>query len=414
MSGGQVKAERELRQPGKTEFVAGMALMISLVALSIDAMLPALPAIGVELGVAEANDAQLVVSMLFLGLAASMMIFGPLSDSFGRKPVIYAGFAVFIAGCLMSIFASSFTMMLIGRLLQGIGAAGPRTVSIALVRDRFEGRAMASMMSMIMGVFILVPVFAPAIGQVIVVIAHWRIIFVVLLVLATVSFLWFWLRQPETLPAAKRRPFSVLRVALAIRETCTNRFAAGYTLTAGLIFGAFIGYLISAQQIFQVQYAVGEDFPIYFAVIALSLGAASFSNARLVMHFGMRRLTRWSLISVSAVSVAFLGVALATAGDPPLWALMAYLVVAFFFIGFIFGNFNALAMEPLGHIAGAASSVVGSMTLFISLLLGTVIGQAYDGTVLPMAVGFAVLGVASTVVVGLIERGRTQQDIGDD
>jgi DHA1 family bicyclomycin/chloramphenicol resistance-like MFS transporter len=223
--------------------------------------------------------------------------------------------------------------------------------------------------------------------------------------------MWFWLRQPETLPANKRRPFSLLRVALAIRETCTNRIAAGYTLTAGLIFGAFIGYLISAQQIFQDQYAVGDDFPIYFAVIALSLGAASFSNARLVMHFGMRRLTRWSLAAVSGVSVIFLVVALASAGDPPLWALMVFFVVGFFFIGFIFGNFNALAMEPLGHIAGAASSVIGSITLFISLLLGTLIGQSYDGTVLPLVGGFAVLGIASTIVVGLIERGRSQHEI---
>jgi DHA1 family bicyclomycin/chloramphenicol resistance-like MFS transporter len=403
----------ERRQPGMTEFVVGMALMISLVALSIDAMLPALPAIGGELGVTDANDAQLVVSMLFLGLAASMMVFGPLSDCFGRKPVIYVGFAVFIVGCLLSIFATSFTVMLIGRLLQGIGAAGPRTVSIALVRDRFEGRAMARIMSLIMSVFILVPVFAPAIGQGIMTVVHWRGIFVVLLGLALLSLAWFWLRQPETLPADKRRTFSLLRIALAIRETCTNRIAAGYTLMAGLIFGAFIGYLISAQQIFQVQYDVGEDFPIYFAIIAVSLGVASFSNARLVMRFGMRRLTHWSLIASTLASMIFLGVAMSVDGQPPLWSLMVYFVVTFFFVGFVFGNFNALAMEPLGHIAGAASAVVGSLTLFISLILGTLIGQSYDGTVLPLLDGFAALGLASVLVMTLIERNRKDHDADD-
>ena len=408
-----MNVEREPRQPGTIEFVIGMALMMSIVALSIDAMLLALPAIGEELGATDANDAQLVITMLFLGLAASMMIFGPLSDSYGRKPLIYAGFAIFITGCVLSIFASNFTVMLIGRLLQGIGAAGPRTVSIALVRDRFESRAMARIMSLIMGVFILVPVFAPAIGQGIMMLAHWRSIFVVLLGLAIASFLWIWLRQPETLPANKRRSFSILRVGLAIRETCTNRTAAGYTLTAGLVFGGFIGYLISAQQIFQVQYGVGEDFPLYFAVIALSLGVASFSNARLVMHVGMRQLTRWSLAAVSAISIVFFAITFVTADDPPLWGLVAYFVLAFFFIGFIFGNVSALAMEPLGHIAGSASAVIGSMTLFISLLLGTLIGQAYDGTVLPLVGGFAVLGTASVIVMILIERGRAKYEPGD-
>ncbi len=200
-----------------------------------------------------------------------------------------------------------------------------------------------------------------------------------------------------------------MRVALAVRETCINRIAAGYTLTAGLIFGAFIGYLTTAQQIFQVQYGVGEDFPIYFAVVALSLGAASFSNARLVMRYGMRQLTQWSLVAVSAISIVFFALALSAAGDPPLWAFMAYLLSAFFFVGFVFGNFNALAMEPLGHIAGSASAVIGSFTLFISLLLGTLIGQAYDNSVLPLVGSFAVLGIASTVVMYFVERGKQQR-----
>ncbi len=379
--------------------------MISLVAMSIDAMLPALREIGEELGAQRANDAQLILSALFLGLAFGQVIYGPISDSTGRKRPIYAGFALFILGCLLSVAATSFAMMLAGRFLQGLGAAGPRVVAIALVRDQYEGRAMARIMSLVMGVFILVPAVAPAMGQAILLVAHWRAIFGMLLGLALISLVWFAMRQPETLAHSRRAPFSVLRIGRAIRETCTHRTAIGYTVAAGLIFGAFIGFLISAQQIFQGQYGLGKLFPLYFAVLALSLGSASWVNARLVMRLGMRRLSGVALVALSGLSLAFFGIVVAAAGDPPLWALMAYLMTAFFCIGILFGNFNALAMEPMGHIAGVAASVVGSLTTFISLLLGTVIGQAYDGTVLPLVGGFTVLGLASFAVMRWTERG---------
>jgi DHA1 family bicyclomycin/chloramphenicol resistance-like MFS transporter len=388
------------------EFVARIALMISLVALSIDAMLPALQEIGGDLGLRRDNDAQLIVSVLFLGLAVGQMIYGPISDSTGRKPPIYAGFALFILGCLLSAAATSFPMMLAGRFLQGLGAAGPRIVAIALVRDRYEGRAMARIMSLVMAVFILVPALAPGVGQGILLVAHWRAIFGMLLTLALVSLVWFAIRQPETLTPDRRTPFSVLHIGRAIHETCTHRTAFGYTIAAGLIFGAFIGFLNSAQQIFQGQYGLGKLFPLYFAVLALSIGSASWINSRLVMRYGMRRLSGLALSVLSGVSMAFFGIAWAAAGDPALWALMAYLMTAFFCIGILFGNFNALAMEPMGHIAGVAASVIGSLTAFISLLLGTAIGQGYNGTVLPLVGGFAALGVGSFAVMRWAERGR--------
>ena len=380
--------------------------MISLVALSIDAMLPALQEIGGDLGLHRGNDAQLVVSALFLGLAVGTMIYGPISDSTGRKPAIYAGFALFILGCLLSVAATSFPVMLAGRFLQGIGAAGPRIVAIALVRDRHQGRAMARIMSMVMAVFILVPVLAPAVGQGILMVAHWRAIFAVLLALALIALVWFALRQPETLTPDRRTPFSVLQIGRAIRETCADRAAFGYTIAAGLVFGAFVGYLNSAQQIFQVQYELGAWFPLYFAVLALSIGGASWVNSRLVMRFGMCRLSGLAVTALSGVSLVFLAIAWTAAGHPPLWALMAYLMVAFFCIGILFGNFNALAMDPLGHIAGVAASVIGSLTTLISLALGTAIGQGYDGTVLPLVGGFAALGIASYTVMRWVERGR--------
>lgn len=397
----------EQRQPGERpgEFVARTALMISLVALSIDAMLPALQEIGGGLGLRRANDAQLIVSALFLGLAVGTMIYGPISDSSGRRPAIFAGFTLFILGCLMSAAAASFPIMLAGRFLQGLGAAGPRIVAIALVRDRYEGRAMARIMSMVMAVFILVPALAPALGQGILQIAHWRAIFGALLALALIALVWFALRQPETLPAERRRPFSVLRIGRAIHETCAHRAAFGYTIAAGLAFGAFIGYLNSAQQILQVQYGLGSRFPLYFAVLALAIGSASWVNSRLVMRLGMRRLSSLAVSALSGVSLVFFAAAWVAAGQPPLWALMAYLMIAFFCIGILFGNFNALAMDPLGHIAGVAASVIGSLTTFISLLLGAAIGQGYDGTVLPLVGGFAALGIASLAVTRWAERG---------
>lgn len=394
-----MSAEPNQASPGSGEFVARVALMISLVALSIDAMLPALPAIGAELGVRQANDAQLVISALFLGLAAAQVVYGPLSDSFGRKPVIYAGLAIFIAGCLLSILARGLEAMLLGRFLQGIGAAGPRIVTMALVRDRYAGRAMARVISLAMAVFIMVPVLAPAIGQAIMLVAHWRAIFAMLLAVALIALAWFALRQPETLPPARRAPFSLRAIAVAVRETFSHRAAFGYTLMAGLIFGAFVGYLTSAPQIFLKQYHTGGRFALYFGLLAACIGAAMLVNARLVMIWGMQRLCRTALIAACAVSLGFFAWAWALAGHPPFWALMAYLGVAFFCNGILFGNFNAMALEPLGHIAGVASAVVGSITTFVSLALGTLIGRSFDGSVLPLVGGFAGLGVAALSVM---------------
>ena len=285
-----------------------------------------------------------------------------------------------------------------------IGAAGPRIVTLALVRDRFGGREMAQLMSLVMTVFILIPVFAPIVGQGIMMVTHWRGIFVMFLVLAAIAFVWFWARQPETLPPEKRSKLSAARIARAFRETLTNRTALGYTMTAGLIFGAFIGYLVSAQQIFQVTFGVGEAFPLYFAISAGTMGFSSITNARLVMRFGMRPLTGVALAAVSILSITFLVIVVLTDDHPALWATMVYIVVTFFFVGFVFGNFNALAMEPLGHIAGSASSVIGSVTLLISLSLGTLIGQLYDGTVFPLVAGFAVLATISFAVMMWVER----------
>lgn len=381
------------------EFVALVALMFSLVAMSIDAMLPALPAIGADLAVADPNDTQLVVASLFLGLAVGQLLAGPLSDSLGRKPVIYAGFLLFMGGSLLSIFAPNFAWMIAGRVLQGFGAAGPRIVTIALVRDQYEGRAMARVMSFALSVFILVPALAPALGQGILVVAGWRAIFATFLFVALVTLLWFALRQPETLAPERRSSFSARRILLAAREVCTTRVAIGHTIATGLIFAAFVGYLSSAQQIFQDTYAVGRWFPAYFAALALAIGCASVLNGRLVIRHGMRKISMAAIHALTGLALAFLLVAWVLDGIPPLWLFVAFFLAMFFCVGLLFGNLNALSMAPLGHIAGVGAAVVGFVATLISVPIGAGVGQAYDGTVTPLAGAFLVFGAAALLVM---------------
>ena len=381
-----------------------MAVLISLVALSIDAMLPALPAIGADLDVQRENATQLVIAAMFVGFAVGQLIFGPLSDIVGRKRPIYIGLGLFMLGSVLAMSAWSFPVMLAGRVLQGFGAAGPRSVTIALIRDHYEGRAMARIMSFIMAVFIIVPIVAPALGQAVLLVASWRMIFALLLTLALVALVWFAVRQPETLDPELRAPFSPRQIGFDIVEVLRNRCALGYTVSAGLVSGAFIGYLNSAQQIFQSQFNLGTQFPLYFAGLAVSLGCASLLNAKLVMRFGMRLLSWRALQSMSVLSTGFFVYALSVDGTPPLWTMMTWGPLTFLSVGLVFGNFNAMAIESLGHIAGTASAVIGSLSTVISLVLGVYIGQLYDGTVLPLVGGFALLGVASLATMFLTER----------
>ena len=343
------------------EFVPLAALLMSLVALAIDAMLPALPMIGRDLGVQRPNDVQYVITSLFFGLGLGQVLFGPLSDRIGRKPAIYAGLTLFMTGCLVSIFASSFEAMIAGRVLQGVGAAGPRIVTMALVRDQFSGRRMARLMSFVMAVFILVPALAPLLGQGILWLGSWRTIFTTFFAVAAVAFAWLTLRQPETLPVDRRRPFSV-------------------------------PYLSSAQQIFQEAYRTGAMFPVYFGVLALGIGFGGMVNGRLVLRHGMRRLSKIGATTVALTSmVAWIGL-FQFDGLPPLWLFMAYLLVVFLFIGLVFGNLNALAMEPLGHIAGVGAAVVTSLSTLISVPLGSLIGQTFDGTLYTQVGALALFG----------------------
>ncbi|WP_113910465.1 multidrug effflux MFS transporter [Roseovarius dicentrarchi] len=381
------------------EFVILLAMMVSTTALSTDIMLPALDVIGHDLGVDDPNSVQLIVSALFLGFAVGQALAGPLSDSFGRKPVIYAGYAVFTVGCLMSLLAASWEVMIAGRVLQGFGAAAPRIVTMALVRDGYEGRAMARIMSIVMAVFILVPTIAPALGQVVIWLSGWRATFVVLIALGLGAAAWFALRQPETLAPHMRRPFSARSIGAGLREIMASRVAVGHTVALGLIFGVFMSYLSTAQQIFQVAYSTGALFALYFGMAALSIGGASVANSLLVMRLGMRRLTRLALIALAGLSFVFLIPASFWDGTPPLALFMAWLMASFFCVGILFGNLTSIAMEPLGHIAGLAAALIGSLSNVIALPISIYIGHHFNGTVIPLVLGFGVMGILALLTV---------------
>ena len=381
------------------EFVVLVSLMMSLMAFSIDSMLPALSQISSDLNVQKSNNRQLVVSTIFLGAAVGQFFFGPLSDKTGRKPAMYIGYSLYICGALLSAFANTFSILLIGRLIQGVGISAPRAILLALVRDLYEGRLMARVMSFVMTVLLLIPMIAPSLGQAILLKAGWRSIFFSFVLMALFTLIWFAFRMPETLSPERQTPFSIQYIVKTTVQILKIRPAFGYTISAGLISGAFLGYLNSAQQIFQEHYALGERFPLYFALISLSIGIASFLNARLVMRLGMRFLVWWSLLAIVGLATLTLGIAILSSGQLPLWLIIAYLMSTFFCVGILFGNQNSLAMEPLGHLAGTGAAVVGSLSTLISIPLGTLIGQGYNGTVIPLIIGITTLSGMSIVVV---------------
>lgn len=382
----------------RTEFIVLIAFMISLVAMTTDVMLSGLSMIASDLGQSDPNAGHLVISVLFGGFAVGQLIVGPLSDCYGRRPVIHASYALFLVGCMLSLFATSFEMLLLGRVLQGLGMSGPRIIAVAIVRDGFEGRAMARIMSFVMAVFIIVPAVAPAIGQLVIALAGWRAIFALLLLIAAISWTWFGLRQPETLDPADRRVFSFKGVFQGIIIICKTRAALGYTLCVGLIFGPFLAYLSLAQQIFQGSYDKGAGFALWFAIAALSIGAASILNSALVERLGMRFLSNLALIGIVVAAGAFMIVVIAWDGLPPFTLFMTWIIITFFGMGLLFGNLNALAMEPLGKMAGLGAAVVGALSTLVSIPIGVMISDSFTGGVGALVTGFGIVAILALLI----------------
>ena len=386
-------------------FLVVMGLLTSIGALATDIMLPALGVMGRDLGVADINHTTLVVSIFFLGTAIGQLVVGPLSDAFGRKPVVIWGYGLFIAGCLLSLVVESWTLMVAARFLQGLGAAAPRVVSVAIVRDRYKGRAMARIMSIIMAIFILAPIIAPLMGQGLIYLGGWKATFAGLVLVAVPSAVLFNSAIEETLPSTHRRRFRPATILDGLIQVCSQRVTVIYMLVMGLVGGPFIGYLATSRQIFQDIYGVGDMFVIYFALGSIAAGIASLLNAKLVMRHGMRRLTRIAttvLTMVSAVLWAWTGLA----GTPDFMVFMLWQTSFIFCIGMIFGNLQALAMEPLGHVAGLAAAIFGAVSTLISLPLSWLVSGYFQNTIAPLVGGFAVAGTVSLLLMTAAGRHR--------
>ncbi len=398
-------AESARETPRFPEFVAIVASMMALTALSIDMMLPALDQMRVDLAVDGDNHQQFVVTVYMLGFAVGQLFHGPLSDRFGRRPVLFTGLAIYAVASFAATGAASLDGMLAARFVQGLANAAPRIVAIAVVRDVYGGRRMAEVMSFVMMIFIMVPVLAPGLGSLVMVVADWRAMFGLLGVAALAVLIWTALRLPETRTLEMREPLSPAWLGRALRETVTTRQTLGYTLATGFVFGAPMAYVSSAQQIFTEVYPLGTWFPVLFGLVAFGIAVASLVNSRLVMRVGMRRLSHGAMIGFLAAGTALFLSTLA-AGPPPLVLLLVLLAAAMFCFGLMMPNFNALAMEPMGRIAGTASSFVGAVTTGLAAGLSALVGQSFDGTVAPLACGYLAFGALAMAIVLITERGQ--------
>ncbi|HSF63126.1 MAG TPA: multidrug effflux MFS transporter [Paracoccaceae bacterium] len=383
-----------------------MAMLVATVAFSIDAMLPALPEIAQELTPAAPNAAQLILTSFVLGIGIGTLVMGPLSDSFGRRRVMMGGAALYCVAAMAAWASPTLEGVLIARVVQGLGAAAPRVVSLAMVRDLYRGREMARVVSFIMMVFTLVPAVAPLMGAGIIALTGWRGIFLAFLCFAVVSMLWLGLRQPETLPVEARRPLQARALWASLREVLGHPVIRSAIAAQTLIFAALFGTLSSTQPIFDVTFGRGASFPLWFAVIAVIAGSASLLNAALVMRLGMRFLVTAALGAQVLASLAMAGIT-AWGGLPDAVAFPVYIAWTtgvFFMAGLTLGNLNALALEPVGHIAGMAASAVGAIATVGAVVFAVPLGLAFDGTPLPLAVGIAVLSGGALVLMRRMPR----------
>lgn len=390
--------------PPRWEFISIVAALMALNALAIDIMLPGLQEIGASLNVVEENHRQYVVSAYFGGMAAALLVYGPLSDRYGRRGPILVGLAIYIIAAFAAVFAPSFEVLLALRFIQGIGAASTRVVAVSIVRDRFGGRAMAEIMSLVFMTFMVIPVIAPSLGQLIMLFSNWHMIFVLMGVIAAAIMFWFWARMPETLEPHNRRSIEVSSIVEGFGIVLSNRISIGYTLASTAVFAALFGFINSAQQIYVGIYGLGVWFPVVFAVVAGLMAASSFLNSRLVSRVGMRRLSHAALLGFIAVSAIWFGWSLT--GEVPLVPFLILFALAMVQFGWIGSNFNSIAMEPLGHIAGTASSIQGFIQTLGGGLAGAMIGQAFDGSTTPLAAGFCGVSLLALLLVLIAERGR--------
>ena len=390
------------------EFIALMALLTSLVALSIDAMLPALNQIGADLNSQSAQQTYLVISLFFGGMALGQIFFGPFSDARGRRLTILVGLTIFIIGTFVCYFAQSIEVLLVGRLIQAFGVSGPRIASMAVIRDQYSGDAMARVMSFITVIFILVPMVAPLVGQAVMQHFHWREIFTVFWIVALISGAWFFIRQPETLIRVNRKKFAWHHFFRSCLWLLKQRQVMGYSIAMGFIFGSFLAYLSGSQTIFQEIYDTGEWFPLVFATLAFSIGLASLFNGLMVMRWGMHSICDRALFFSMVFGIGLTATTLYFDGVPPLWLFISMMFFGFFFIGMLFGNLNSLAMLPVGHMAGLGAAFIGSFTSLIAVPIATTINLFLTNDLIPIAFGFLIFSVLSFFAVQYAKKAQAQ------
>ncbi|MFC7705135.1 MFS transporter [Plastorhodobacter daqingensis] len=388
------------------EFVGLMAALFALAALSIDAMLPALPQIAQDLSPEAPNRAQLVVTSFVLGLGIGMMMMGALSDALGRKPVIALGIGLYIIGSGLAALADSLPLLLAARMLQGLGISAPRTVGVAMIRDLYQGRIMARVMSIVMTIFILVPAAAPFIGQTILLVAGWRMIFMAFIAFGLFALVWMSARQPETLAPERRRPFRLGSIWSSLREVMIHRRVQLYIIAMTLGFGQLFALLSAAQPIYDVYYGRGDSFAAWFALQALLAGTAGLVNAALVVRLGMRRIVVTAFATQVVISslATFAWATGLAGGEGSFPIFFLWTVSVFFMAGVTFGNLNTLALEPMGHIAGMAAAAVGAVSTVLAVLVAAPIGLAFDGTPLPLMIG--VLSASGLALAAMIAADR--------
>lgn len=394
------------------EFVTLMASLMSIVALAIDALLPALDIIGITIGTRQVADNQLLITMIFLGLGIGPLIFGPISDSIGRKPVVYMGLLLFIIASFICVFARSIEMMVLGRILQGIGLSAPRTIAIAMIRDIYSGDYMARIMSFITVVFLLVPIIAPALGKFVLDHYDWQAIFYVQVLFSILISFWFWKRQAETLEISNRIKFTSSIFVDGLKELIRYKTTIGYTFISGFIVGSFMVYLSTSQQIFEQQYQLKEEFPYIFGLLAISIGSAIFLNGTLVLKYGMEKLVTTSLLAFFAISLLYI-VLFYNSSNPSIGVLLLFFGMQFFAIGFLFGNLRALAMQPIGHIAGIGAAITGFISTIMAVPISTYIGRFVLGTTLPLFIGFLVCALLSIIILVYLKVSVKQQGVSN-
>ncbi|MDO5612183.1 MAG: multidrug effflux MFS transporter [Paracoccus sp. (in: a-proteobacteria)] len=381
------------------EFIAMLAFLFATVAFSIDAMLPALPEIAQAVTPDNINRAQLILTAFVGGMGLGTLFAGPISDAIGRKRAMTLGFAIYAAAAIAAIFANSLEALLAARFIQGLGAAAPRIVGLALVRDLYEGREMARISSFVMMIFIIIPAMAPALGQGIIWLAGWHGVFGAFVLFALIGSLWLNIRQPETLPPAQRRPLRLKTLVAGAREVLTDRQVMLCTVVLTLGFAQMFGLLSSAQQLFGETYGKGDQFPMWFAAMALLAGSGTILNARFVMRYGMRRIATWAY--AMQIGSSLLALILLLSGGLTFPLFFAWAVSVFFMAGVTFGNLNALALQRMGHIAGMAASIVAAVSTLASVAIAAPVGLLYDGTPLPVV---AATLICSTLALILMRR----------